>query len=288
MISGYLLEHGTQNKGLGNQMFRMAAVCATAWNNNDLPAFKYTSEQELYIDNIFKKAPFYRVVYDFINGTPVDLDGMPSEWPHGPTYEESFTYTPITYHHQMYLKGYFQSPKYWKNQEDRIRDLFYPSTFDQTRLTVGIDSFDKHRGRIGALHVRRADYLVSREEHTQLTMNYYNESMNYLANEVDHWIICSDDIEWCKENFGHMTNVTFSTNTGDSPDDMWLMALCDHFIIANSTYSWWSAWLCKNPNKIVIYPVEWFGPALRDTHSINDLIPEGWVGIKETTWKKKD
>ena len=268
MISGYLVGHAAvTNKGMGNQMFAMAAVCATAWDNGDTPAFAYTGSQSLYKDNIFKNAPF-------------DLEGMPSTWTGGHYKEKHFHYTPIAYKPGMYLYGYFQSPKYFEKQKEKINKLFYPSTFDQARLTADLDVFIKHKGRLGAIHVRRTDY-VGNEAHTSLTMKYYKEAMNYFVTWVDHWIVCSDDIAWCKEKFKDIPNITFSTNVGDGPDDMWLMSLCDHHIIANSTYSWWSAWLCKNPNKRVVYPTNWFGSSLRDTHTIKDLIPDEWIGVRE-------
>ena len=265
MITAHLIGAASNtNKGLGNQMFAMAAACGLAWDNADTPGFRYTENQDIYKDNIFKKAPF-------------DIEGMPEHWEH--TWSEPhFHYTPIPYKPNTYLDGYFQSEKYFKNQRDRILDLFYPSTFDQIRLKAPLEVFKLHQGRIGALHLRRKDYLAVSAWHTNLETNYYKNAMEKLKDDVDHWVVCSDDIEYCKKEFADLPNVSFSPYKGDNPDDMWLMSLCDHFIIANSTYSWWSAWLSKNKSKRVIYPLNWFGPELSG-HKIDDLVVEGWEGI---------
>ena len=88
------------------------------------------------------------------------------------------------------------------------------------------------------------------------------------------YAVFSDDIEWCKKVFGNSEEIIYIEKEADYVD-LYLMSLCKHNIIANSTFSWWGAWLGKHPDQIVIAPNQWFGPAITDKPT-DDLIPESW------------
>jgi len=90
-------------------------------------------------------------------------------------------------------------------------------------------------------------------------------------------IVFSDDPAWCTETFTD-DRFLISENT-DNRVDMCLMSLCNDFIIANSTFSWWGAWLSANPDKKVIAPLQWFGTGYTKDHDTSDLIPDGWTRI---------
>lgn len=123
------------------------------------------------------------------------------------------------------------------------------------------------------MHIRRGDYLVSPGHYINLDVEYYKNALKYIDNPGSI-LIFSDDISWCKDNFKGDKYI-FIENEKDYID-IYLMSLCNNNIIANSTFSWWGAWLNTNPNKIVISPNKWFGPAKGKRH-LNDLIPKNWI-----------
>ena len=133
-----------------------------------------------------------------------------------------------------------------------------------------------------SLHVRRGDYTnVAKDDYYQFndvaTIDYYNKAICYIKEHINspHFYIFSDDIRWCKEIF-HEDNCSFIDNNYDpmSKFDMYLMSLCHHHINANSTFSWWGAWLCKYEDSIVVVPKDF----IRGVNT-KDLYPEQWVKI---------
>ncbi len=225
---------------LGNQLFQIAATVALAVENNDDYAFP-----------AWKDAPHFNLTGCFSH----DLSQQQ-------VYREPvFPYSPIPYRPNMDLEGFFQSEKYFANSKYLIQSLLTPR--------IGFGMKYNHT----AIHVRRGDYLQLSREYVQLDMNYYRRAMQMIGSK--YYIIFSDDMAWCKANFGG-DNVIFSE--GKSPvEDLALMLSCEHAIIANSSFSWWGAYLNKNPSKIVIAPHAWFGHNL--PHDTRDLIPSGWTKI---------
>lgn len=225
---------------LGNQLFQIATTVALAVENNDDYVFPQWPEQ-----------PNFSLTNCFSNNITNQQSYR----------EPSFTYTPIPYRPNLDLEGFFQSEKYFENSQDIIQSLLTP------RIGYGIQY------NYTSIHVRRGDYLNLQKEYAQLGMDYYNRAMQMVSSK--HYIIFSDDINWCKSNF-RGDNIIFSE--GKSPvNDLAMMLSCEHNIIANSSFSWWAAYLNKNPSKIVIAPQNWFGPAL--PHNTKDLIPEKWIKI---------
>lgn len=225
---------------LGNQLFQIAATVALAVENNDDYAFPP-----------WKEAAHFNLTSCFSH----DLSQQQ-------VYREPhFPYSPIPYRPNLDLEGFFQSEKYFANSKYLIQSLLTPK--------IGFGMKYNHT----AIHVRRGDYLQLSREYVQLGMDYYRRAMQMIGSK--YYIIFSDDMGWCKANFGG-DNVIFSE--GKSPvEDLALMLSCEHAIIANSSFSWWGAYLNKNPSKIVIAPHNWFGPNL--PHDIRDLIPSGWTKI---------
>ena len=106
-------------------------------------------------------------------------------------------------------------------------------------------------------------------------MEYYTEVINkFFSKEPYRFVVFSDDPEWCKEMFegGYIVDIN------NSYVEMCMMSMCDHHIIANSSFSWWGAWLNSNPKKIVTAPSQWFGPNLRH-NSVMDLLPREWFWV---------
>lgn len=174
--------------------------------------------------------------------------------------EPSFQYSPIPDIDNLTLYGYFQSEKYFSDYADAIRKEF----------TFKDDCADVASGTV-SLHVRRGDYLDLQDHHPLCNLEYYNNAMAMFPGA--RFLVFSDDIEWCKQN---IKGDAIEYSEGNSAStDLQLMTKCDHHIIANSSYSWWGAWLGKNKDKTVVAPKAWFGPAKRLI--TDDIYAKGWI-----------
>ena len=169
-----------------------------------------------------------------------------------------------------YLDGYWQSEKYFKESSDVIREDFQPSKEVISKLikTPFIDT------NTISLHIRRTDYVTSNGYHPVQSIEYYKNAIDVIG-EYDNIFVFSDDLKWCKDNL-KFKNMIFMCDFTDI-EDLHLMSLCNHNIIANSSFSWWGAWLNNNIDKKVIAPINWFG----DETNINtiDIIPDNWIKI---------
>jgi hypothetical protein len=147
------------------------------------------------------------------------------------------------------LLGYYQTEKYFKHIEDEIRKDF---SFDQELLDTCKGFIE---GDTISLHIRRGDYVVNPNHPTQ-SLSYYSEALSRLKSDLPV-IIFSDDPQWCKQQ-KLFDNDRFMIAEGNTTDcDLCLMSLCKYHIIANSSFSWWGAWLANS--KQVIAPKNWFG-----------------------------
>lgn len=168
---------------------------------------------------------------------------------------------------QIVLNGYWQSEKYFKEFRQEILDLF---GFNNTFRKEGY----------AAIFVRRGDYLLNPDKHPPVSMQYIQDSMDYISqmSGVNKFIVCSDDIPWCMQNIkSEKYHIEFSTGLPFHLE-MLYMSSCDHVVSANSTFSWWSGWVNQNPNKIVIAPKDWFGPG-NGMLNTKDVCPETWIRL---------
>lgn len=180
----------------------------------------------------------------------------------------------------IYLDGYWQSEQYFIEFTDKIRTEF---TF-KLPLSLKNNEISTHISQVNAvsLHVRRGDYAnipKTIATHGLCSLDYYRAAIDYVSAHVvqPHFFIFSDDIAWVKANLNIGSSAFFidhNTNQ-ESYNDMRLMSLCKHNIIANSSFSWWGAWLNQNAEKIVIAPRQWFS---RPTDT-SDLIPANWIRL---------
>lgn len=169
-------------------------------------------------------------------------------------------------------RGYYQSEKYIKNYENIVKSFYGPT---EEFIERAKNEFPFLMNKIvGAINVRRGDYLLQPTRHPVITIEYINEAYKHLP-KCDHIIVLSDDISWCKENI-KIPNVIFVENYLDY-DGLWLLSLCNHFIISNSSFSWWGSYLSKHKNKTVISPDTWVGPDIVD--KMDDIWCEGWIKI---------
>lgn len=176
--------------------------------------------------------------------------------------EPGYIYTEIPFQENCSLSGYFQSWKYFDHCEFYIKEIFTPTLLEEYKDYC-------------CIHVRRGDYLRYPNHHPLQTMQYYQNAMSKIP--VNKFLVFSDDINWCKQNF---TGKEFTINeTFSIYSDFQKMCSCSHFIIANSSFSWWPAWLNKNDKKVVVAPSNWFGSQIKYTHPTTDLIPSEWIII---------
>jgi hypothetical protein len=173
------------------------------------------------------------------------------------------------------LQGYFQTEKYFKHIEDEIRKDF---TFKDAILNPCKEMIWQLDFPI-ALHVRRTDYVINSANHPPCTLEYYENALNYFDDDRQV-VVFSDDPAWCKEQDLFGGDRFMISENEDNRLDLCLMSLCSDFIIANSTFSWWGAWLSDVKDKKVIAPRQWFGAeGYTKDHNTKDVTPDGWTRI---------
>lgn len=176
----------------------------------------------------------------------------------------------------LFYKGYWQSYKYFSDVESTLRDKLQFVPFTDEKNIRFIEQISGQE--TVSLHVRRGDYNSHANLGGICDLVYYQNAIKVALEKLTNplFIIFSDDIDWCKKSLALENARYVDWNTGDSSfRDMHLMSVCNHNIIANSTFSWWGAWLNSNPNKMVIAPDMW----MRNKSSTKDLIPSTWVSI---------
>jgi hypothetical protein len=185
----------------------------------------------------------------------------------------------LTEQRNIILDGYWQSEEYFKDIRDIILD-------DLTLLSSPDKENKKMLNRINksnsvCLHVRRDDYVSNpllQKYHGNLTPDYYNKAIGSICDRVSEpeFFIFSDDPEWCKRNIITNRPHTYVDINGPdkAPEDLRLMSACNHFIIANSSFSWWAAWLAEKAGTIIIAPKRWYSEKAE-----GDIVPKRWLRI---------
>ena len=280
--------------GLGNQMFQVATAYALATkyntkfkldlsflNKNNISTESFTArEYELAVFNkkfefasqndldfFFPKnkkiiVRFTRKIKRLLHNPQIIIDN----WNPIGFFEKKSSY--------IYLDGYWQSEDYFKSYEQEIKKLFQFPTIDDIRkdLVTEIRAFNSV-----SIHFRRGDYANNshvKAFHGLLEFDYYQRAMNHINSVVINpkYYIFSDDPEWVKMHFENEIDFTI-IDTESGIKDMYLMSLCKHNIIANSSFSWCAAWLNTNPGKIVVVPKKWFNA---NDLNYEHVIPENW------------
>lgn len=181
-----------------------------------------------------------------------------------------------------YLDGYFQSEKYFKNIRDILLEQFILKD-EMSNYAKEISHMILEIAYSVSLHVRRGDFTNSTNVniHGICSLDYYQKAINMLNDRSSNmtYFIFSDDIAWVKKNL-KIENAIYLDSKGKRipHEDMYLMSLCNHNIIANSSFSWWGAWLNKNEEKIVIAPNRWFADDDMQKQS-KDIVSQSWVKI---------
>jgi len=248
--------------GLGNYLFQIATAYSLAVDNND--SIVYDPEKTVvvhnhistYMNNILYNVPFGSVLVE-------------NEYQ-----EPHFNYSPIEYKPNLNLSGYYQSEKYFLHNRDKILELF---SFGESVNKLVKDKYNNILNiKTCAIHVRRGNYLMLPNHHPVCSFDYYQRAITVMPKDCE-FIVFSDDLEWCKNNFSNIDRKFHYIEDNVDYVDLLLMSKCDNNIIANSSFSWWGAWLNQNPNKLIISPNKWFGTSIN--HNTDNLIPTTWVKL---------
>ena len=269
------------NGGLGNQMFQYAFYLRLkeeyplsmflfdiekAQENH----YGYELDKVFHIDS-YKQAKNYR--------------RLKRHWPrletkfHTIKQENSLKYSSelfLSHHWGTIYEGFWQSEKFFLPVETKVRTAFSFQEEILNEKTKETAVFLNSSNSV-SVHIRRGDYLQHTDVFGLCTNEYYGEAITIIKDRIDSptFVFFSDDIEWVRHNINCDNAIYISWNPGeDSWQDMYLMSHCKHNIIANSSFSWWGAWLNPNIEKIVVAPKQWF------LYSNNyDIIPEKWIKL---------
>ncbi len=287
--------------GLGNQMFQYAAGRRLAHKRNtslalDLSWFE-NAEQQPGSVRTYELGDF-NVKERFINHSAFVLarpeaglkikvykytKGLfkPRLTPYiKPDDEYRFDERVLNLPNNTFLEGFWQGPRYFENIRDLLlKDFSYkkPPVGKNKELADKIAKVDSI-----SVHVRRGDYANNKYFkgfHGLTELDYYQRAIDKLAGGVKqpHFFVFSDEPKWCEKNLKINFPVTYVSHNKSGSEDLRLMMNCQHNIIANSSFSWWGAWLNQNPNKIVIAPKRWF--LNKKANAEIDILPKEWLRI---------
>jgi hypothetical protein len=189
----------------------------------------------------------------------------------------------------IYLDGFWETEKYFKDISDIIRKDFHLKVAYGNDATIMSEMIGKAGDMSVSIHIRRTDVALNKENihHGMTEPYYYNNAMAILKQKIKNplFFVFSDDIAWCKENIelGDKTIFVIGGKITDC-EELFLMSQCRQHIIANSTFSWWAAWLDPRPDKIVLAPKVWRKTAEWTYH---DTVPETWTLVENIPEKKK-
>lgn len=277
-------------EGLGNQLFQYAAArCVSELNHKDLKldiSWYKRNHQRAY------RLHHFNIQENLLT---------PKEFAHLPKNRHSAYFSAIidskkkmtffTDNHfyfdagvfkiqgNLWLRGFWQSEKYFKDIENIIRHEFVIKTTPDAQNMKTIERIQASDNAV-CIHIRRTDYLHGKSIYYHCPLSYYHQAIEILTREIKnpHFFIFSDDIQWAKENLNLEYPSVYIDHNGPEKDyeDLRLMSLCKHHIIANSSFSWWGAWLATHENQKVFAPRQWFTDPKFNT---KDLIPESWIKL---------
>lgn len=251
------------NGRLGNQMFQYAALRGIANNKGYdfcIPNSEFKNEwRDHQLFEIFELEGLKNIKF------------LPGDYYTEPQFNYSQEYVDNC-PDNINLFGYFQTEKYFLNIEEDIRKDF---TFKSKILEPCKKEFQFNN--IISLHVRRTDYIEKSKDHPPCTLDYYKKALDMFDLNIPV-IIFSDDTHWCKEQDLFQSDRFIISESNSNSIDICLMSMCTHHIIANSSFSWWGAWLSKSNN--VIAPSRWYGVSgYTSNHNTEDIIPSRWIKI---------
>lgn len=285
--------------GLGNQMFQYAIASIFAKKNNteallDISFFEQIEKKPGFTPRKFELTVFNNQyilasalgVNSFYHLSRINKIKRKLGLNYPKIYKETsfeFQENLFLINKPVYLEGYFQSFKYFVGYEGFIRQLFSFPIDEIDEVNKKILNKIKNLNSV-AIHVRRGDYVndeITAQYHGSCSLDYYLEAIKLMASKNKDFtlVFFSDDSDWVKEKFidlPYSKIVVDHNKEENSWKDMLLMSSCNHNIIANSSFSWWAAWLNENLEKIVVAPKKWFATSDKNA---NDLIPSEWIRL---------
>jgi len=283
-------------EGLGNQLFQYAVARQIAYRNQvplklDISAFARNQLRTYQLDH-FNISGEIAIPNHMPWAKQANLRGKAARWLERfrPYYRRSwlveqqwfrFDANILRAPRHVYLQGFWQSEKYFKAIEPIIRTEF---TLKE-KLAAANQAISEQIARVNSvsLHVRRGDYIADPQIHQLFgvcSLDYYAAAVQKVSTFLPdpHFFVFSDDPAWVQKNVKLAHPMTLIDHNGPQQDyeDLQLMSLCQHHIIANSSFSWWGAWLNPNPNKVVLAPRSWLKGGRWATP---DLLPESWIKL---------
>jgi hypothetical protein len=270
--------------GMGNQMFQYAFARALSLKTNtefkiDLSFLKIKDSGSNYVHRDFD-LDIFNIPENIISETQINNSHI--------IREQIFSYSQNIVDDikqkidvDLYLDGYWQSYKYFEEFEIQIKKDFEFKNLIENNKDIDVKNMinDIMGSNSVMVNIRRTDYL-NNDFHGVMGVEYINKASKIIDSRINNprYFVFSDDIEWCEENVKLDNMVIVNHEYKGDRFDLYLqlMKSCKHFIIPNSTFAWWSAWLGDNKNKIVISPKSWF---TNDSINTNDLIPSNWIRI---------
>lgn len=282
--------------GLGNQMFQYAAGRALANRHNtvlklDMSFFQNTKVNETprkflldkmniraecslpsELPQLEGKPSFFRQIKGlYLQLSQKSCDNVLLDFDH--RISEQFFSAPDN----TYLIGYWQSEKYFSAISEMIKSEFTPIS-NPDDVNKELSCYMRETNSV-SIHIRRGDYVSNPDTHAVhgiCSLEYYQKCVEAISGMINNpeFFIFSDEPEWVKSNLDLALPFTIiNHNATEMPEwDLWLMSRCKHNIIANSSFSWWGAWLNDNPRKIVLAPKQWFA----DKSLTTEIAPESW------------
>jgi len=283
--------------GLGNQLFQYALARNLSLKKNtslylDLRYFNHT-----YATDTFRsfKLNHFNIDFKLLDNSPVliYLSKLTKLFPNR-TFSPFFkllrdkqgTFEPGIFSEEsmfIYLSGFWQTEKYFKEIKEILQKELVLKSGTSGKFEIYKKQILAEKCPV-SLHIRRGDYVNNSQFKDQfgfIGLDYYKKAIAmFKENTPDcKFFMFSDDLQWVKDNLDAGQDSVYIENTGENSDleDLMLMRTCSHHIIANSSFSWWGAWLNSNVDKIVVAPAKWFNnmPDLKT----NDLIPETWIRL---------
>lgn len=267
--------------GLGNQMFQYATGLSLAMSKNtslklDTSGFDKYDLHNYSLDNFAISSVKATKLEIFLLKLRKIILLKDSEF-----IESKFNFNEDLFDQEnpVYLRGYWQSEKYFKSIRDKLVIEFLPKN-PISSYSQGILEKIRSSNCSISLHVRRGDYLLTQNQkiHGVCSLKYYESAITFMEKSFEHptFFVFSDDIEWAKNNLIFNSSVVWVDGNDSSRnfEDIYLMSCCMHNVIANSSFSWWGAWLNSNANKKVIAPKAWFQTP---KHDISDLYCSNWI-----------
>ena len=268
--------------GLGNQLFIIANLISLSIDRkmkycvtNFTQSCTKREEEELWLRTIFKDIKK-------VNNRPKEVKLKYSER------YMNYQKIPNSKNKGLEIYGYYQSEKYFKHNKNKIIELFKKY---KKNIQKELDEKLDEKNKTISVHIRRGDYLKLQHAHVVQNIEYYKNALEKLSTELKYnsieemnkeykLVIFSDDIKWCKkcELFKKLKNIKYMGNN-KAIYDLYLMSMCNHHIIANSSFSWWGCYLNEKEGKKVIAPSKWFNPDYKKPEEWKDIYCEEWIII---------